>query len=91
MGREVEREREKHQSAVTSCLPPSGDRAPNPGMCPDWESNQRPFASQAGTQSTEPQQPGPMFFLFTHIFVTSFALCSFSPFTPSIWGHFISA
>ena len=30
----------------------------NPGMCPDWESNQQPFASQASTQSTEPHQPG---------------------------------
>ena len=34
-----------------------GDLARNPGMCPDWESNQLPFASQAGTQSTEPHQP----------------------------------
>ena len=29
-----------------------------PGRCPDWESNQRPFGSQAGTQSPEPHQPG---------------------------------
>ena len=36
--------------------PPTGDVAPNPGMCPDWESNQRPFGSQARTQSTEPHQ-----------------------------------
>ena len=32
-------------------------------MCPDWESNQQPltinpFGSQAGTQATEPHQPG---------------------------------
>ena len=33
------------------------DLAPNPGMRPDWESNWRPFGSQAGTQSTEPHQP----------------------------------
>ena len=39
--------------------PPTGDQAHNPGMCPDWESNQRPFGSQAGTQSTEPHQSGP--------------------------------
>ena len=38
--------------------PLTGDPACNPGMCPDWESNQRPFGSQAGTQSTEPHQPG---------------------------------
>ena len=43
-----------------SCLlhPPAGDAACNPGMCRDWESNQRPFGLQAGTQSTEPHQPG---------------------------------
>ena len=34
------------------------DLVHNPGMCPDWESNQQPFGSQAGTQSTEPHQPG---------------------------------
>ena len=27
-------------------------------MCPDWGSNWQPFSSQAGTQSTEPHQPG---------------------------------
>ena len=32
------------------------------GMCPDWESNKRPLGLQAGTQSTEPHQPG-----FTYI------------------------
>ena len=37
---------------------PTGDVAPNPGMCPDWELNQRPFSLQAGAQSTEPHQPG---------------------------------
>ena len=31
---------------------------PQPGMCPDWESNQRPSGLQASTQSTAPQQPG---------------------------------
>ena len=35
-----------------------GDLAHNPGMCPDWEWNQRPFGSQASTQSTESHQPG---------------------------------
>ena len=25
---------------VASCTPPPGDLALNPGMCPDWESNQ---------------------------------------------------
>ena len=40
-------------------MPPTRDLAHNPGMCPDWKMNWRPFGSQAGTQSTEPHQPGP--------------------------------
>ena len=36
----------------------TGDLACNPGMYPDWESNQQPFGSRAGAQSTEPHQPG---------------------------------
>ena len=55
-----EREGEKH-GLVASHAPPTGDLADNPGMCPDWELNQRPFGSQAGTQSIEPHQPGPNF------------------------------
>ena len=38
--------------------PPTGDLACNPGMCPDWESNQQLFGSQVSLQSTEPHQPG---------------------------------
>ena len=57
-GREEERERKKHQCVVASHTSPTGDLAHNPGMCPDWESNQWPFGSQAGAQSTEPHQPG---------------------------------
>ena len=55
-GREGEREGEKHQSVVASHVPPTGDLAHNPGMCLDWESNQRPFGLQAGTQSTGSHQ-----------------------------------
>ena len=55
-----EKEGEKHQ-CVVSHAPPTGDLAHNPGMCPDWESNQQSFGSQASTQSTEPYQPGPKF------------------------------
>ena len=36
----------------------AGDLVRNPGMCPDWELNWRPFGSWAGTQSTEPHQAG---------------------------------
>ena len=42
---------------VSSGAPHTGDLAHNPGMCPDWESNPRPFDLQGGTQSTEPHQP----------------------------------
>ena len=64
-GREGEREGEKHQYVVASHTPPNGDLARNPGMCPDWELNQQPFGLQAGTQSTEPHQPG----LMSHIYI----------------------
>ena len=53
-----ERMRGKYHSVVASCTPPPRDLAHNPGMCPDWESNQQPFGLQAGAQSTEPHQPG---------------------------------
>ena len=59
MGKEGERQGEKHQCVVASQVPPTGNLACNPGMCPDWESNRQPFGSQASTQSTEPHQPGP--------------------------------
>ena len=54
----MEKGEEKHQNVVASHVPPAGDLACNLGMCPDWESNQWPFGSQASTQSTEPHQPG---------------------------------
>ena len=62
-GREGEREGEKHQCVVVSHTPPTGDLACNPGTCPYWESNRRPFGSQAGTHSTEPHQPGVLCFV----------------------------
>ena len=43
---------------VASRMPPTGDLVCNPGMSPDWELNQRPFALQSSAQSTEPYQPG---------------------------------
>ena len=60
-GRGGEREGEKHQCVIASHTPPTGDLAHNPGICPDWGSNQRPFGSQACTQSTELYQPGLFF------------------------------
>ena len=62
-GGEGEREGEKHQCVVASRAPPAGNMTRNPGLCPDWESNRRPFGLQSGTQSTEPHQPG-LFVLF---------------------------
>ena len=56
-------EGEKQQCVVASRAPPTGDLAHNPGTCPDWKLNQQPFGSQAGTQSTEPHQPGLGFIL----------------------------
>ena len=61
-GREKEMEKnidvqELHQ-LVTSCTPLVGDLACNAVMCPGWESNQQPLGLWAGTQSTEPHQPG---------------------------------
>ena len=57
-GREGGREGEEHQCVVASHVPPNGGLAHNPGMYPDWESNQQPFGSQAHTQSTELHQLG---------------------------------
>ena len=57
-GREGGREGEKHQCVVASHTPtPTGDLAQNPGICPDWKSNWKPFTLHAGTQFTEPHHP----------------------------------
>ena len=44
-GKEGEREGEKHQRVVASCVPHTGELACNPGMCPKGESSLGPFAS----------------------------------------------
>ena len=44
--------------SVASHMPPTGDLARNPDMCPNWELNRRPFSLQAGAKPTEPHQPG---------------------------------
>ena len=43
--------------------PALGNLECNPGVCPHWELNQRPFGSQASAQSIEPHQPGLTFVL----------------------------
>ena len=63
--REGEREGEKHQCEVASCMPLLGDLACNPGMCPDWELNQRPFGLHASAQSTGLHQPSFKNIIFT--------------------------
>ena len=57
---------EKHRCVVVSCTSLTGDLACNPGMCPDWEPNQRPFGLQSGAKSTEPHQPGQLLCLLTY-------------------------
>ena len=59
--REGEREGERgREMSICGCLSqtPCWDLACNLSMCPGWESNRQPFASQAHTQSTELHQPG---------------------------------
>ena len=46
-----EREGEKHQCVVASRALPTEDLACNPGMFPDWESDQQPFDSFIGRHS----------------------------------------
>ena len=61
---------------VASPVPPTGDLAHNPGMCPDWESNLPPFGFQAGTQSTEPHQPGLIRVFLMHTNMTAVTIQS---------------
>ena len=68
------KEGEKHQCVVTSQTPSYGDLACNPGICPDLESNQQLFVSQAGIQSTEPHHPGPWGLLITFHWAFGFFL-----------------
>ena len=61
-GREKEREKdidvwEKH-GLVAFHMPPTGDLAHNPDMCPDLESNLQPFSLQDNIQPTKPYQSG---------------------------------
>ena len=66
-GKEGEKEGEKHQCVVASWAAPTGDLAHNPGMCPDWESNQLPFGSHASAPSTKPHQPAVCICLYHYI------------------------
>ena len=62
-GKEGERKGEKHwcvREMSIGCFldAPAGHLARNPGMCPDWASNQWPFALWDDAQPTEPHQSG---------------------------------
>ena len=93
---EGDREGEKHPCVVASHVPPTGDLAHNPGMCPDWELNRGPFALQAGTQYSEPHQPG-LKYIFFKILIQNYAfLHHLTPPTPPAWprdmkGHLSGA
>ena len=73
-GRETERERNINVwlPLMCSALGTTGDLARNPGMCPNWELNQQPSDSQAGTQSTEPHQPRLLLDIFFYLFIYLF-------------------
>ena len=66
-GSEAEREGEKHQCLAASHSPPTGDLTCNPGMCPDWESNQWPFGSQSSAQPTEHYHPRTDIYIFKEL------------------------
>ena len=36
----------------------TGNQTRNPGMCPDWESNQQPLVLRDDAQPTEPHRSG---------------------------------
>ena len=62
-------EKERERNTMCGCFSrtPTEHLACNPGMCPDWGSNYRPFGLQAGTQSTESYQPELFFFFLNTV------------------------
>ena len=58
----MEGERERNINVRLPLAHPLLDTWPATQACDlDWKSNGCSFGSQVGTQSTEPQQPGPIF------------------------------
>ena len=57
-GERREKERERNINVWLPFTHPYWRPSPQPSTCPDWESNQRPFGSQAGSQSAEPPSQG---------------------------------
>ena len=64
------RRKRGRETSMCGCLLHTSNWGPGSQVCPDWESNQGPVSSQAGTQSTEPQQPGNNVCLFFKVIVT---------------------
>ena len=48
-------------------MPPTGDLASNPGMLPDWESNQQPFGPQSKLNPLSHTRQGKQAFLRTSL------------------------
>ena len=66
------REREGNISVwLPLACPQMGNLACNPGMCPDWETNQQRFGSQASTNPLSHTRQGSLFYflIFICIFV----------------------
>ena len=63
-----ERERERNTNVWLPITRPPLQTWPATQACAlDWESNQRPFGSQDGTQSTEPHQLGQLSVFKIHL------------------------
>ena len=59
-GEEKEKEQERNINVWFALMLPLMGTWPGTQTCAlDWELNLQPFGSQAGTQATEPHQPGP--------------------------------
>ena len=96
MGREGEREGEKHQCVVASLAPPTGDLAHNSGMCPDWELNWPPLGSQPvlnPLSHTSQGQSIPLFITFhrTRARGCALGILKLFPFFWSILGAYKSS
>ena len=67
---------EKYQCVVASRTPPTGDLAHNPGICPDWELNRRPFSSQPVLNPLNYTSQGSL---------VDFCMCSDQESNPNSW------
>ena len=88
-GKEEEREGEKHQCVVASRASPTGYLAHNPGMYPDWESNQCPLFPRLVLSPLSHTSQGSLLNFFPpHVDVGS-ACSASSPLLP-VWMDVVS-